>query len=286
MYTTNVRPRKPPRRPPQAARADRFVLYERAVQDPPTEIRRIERIFRRRTGKRPLALREDFCGTGWLSAHWVRGRSRRALGIDLDPEPLTSGRRRHLPRLGAAAARIELRRGDVREPHPGPFDVAVALNYSYYALRTRSELGSYFRSALESLRPGGLLLLDALGGWEVHRPDLEERRLQGGVVYQWEQLGFDAIWSNLRCAIHFRFPDGSRLHEAFSYDWRLWSLREVRELLEETGFTDIEVLWEDAAPDGTGAGRFRVRRHAEDEPCWNAYVAASRPSARGPRNGT
>ncbi len=264
-----------------AARADRFALYERAVQDPDSEIRRIERVFQRRTGTRPATLREDFCGTGWLSTRWVRSRRDRcALGIDRDPAPLSSGRARHLRALGEAASRLELRQADVRDAHPGPFDVAVAFNYSYYALRSREALRLYLRSVSESLRPGGLLFLDALGGWEVHQPSLEERALQGGVVYQWEQLGFDAIWSNLRCAIHFRFPDGSRLHRAFEYDWRLWSLLELRELLEETGFEGIEVLWEDATAEGTGAGRFRVRNRAEDEPCWNAYVVASRPESR------
>ena len=266
---------------PLAAQADRFELYERAVQDPASEVRRIERLYARRVGGRPMRLREDFCGTGYLSARWVASRrGREAVGLDLDPAPLASGRDRHGPRLGARADGWTLLQRDVREPLEGPFDVAVALNYSWFVFHERAELRRYLRSVHDSLHPGGLVLLDALGGWEVHQPALEERHLGGGVFYEWEQYGLDPIWNRLRCAIHFRFPDGSRLHRAFEYDWRLWSLPELRELLLEAGFERVEVLWEDAAADGSGAGRFRVRRAVLDEPCWNAYVVASRPAAR------
>ena len=33
------------------------------------------------------------------------------------------------------------------------------------------------------------------------------------------------------CHIHFKFPDGSKLKKAFTYEWRLWTAPEIRELL-------------------------------------------------------
>ncbi len=38
------------------------------------------------------------------------------------------------------------------------------------------------------------------------------------------------------CHIDFKFEDGSVQKRAFSYDWRLWILPEIREVLAEAGF--------------------------------------------------
>ena len=46
------------------------------------------------------------------------------------------------------------------------------------------------------------------------------------------------------CHIHFSFPDGSKIKKAFTYDWRLWTLPEIRELLLEAGFQRATVYWE------------------------------------------
>jgi hypothetical protein len=92
-------------------------------------------------------LREDFCGTALLCAGWVKQRGRTAVGVDLDPEVLAWGTEHNLAPLGPRASSLRLLRQDVRAPCRGRFDVSVALNFSYFVLRTRDDLRGYYHDA-------------------------------------------------------------------------------------------------------------------------------------------
>ena len=77
----------------------------------------------------------------------------------------------------------------------------------------------------------------------------------------------------MQFCIHFRFKDGSALSRAFQYDWRLWTLPEIRELLIEAGFERADVYWEGTDKEtGEGTDVYRRREHAESDPAWIAYV--------------
>ncbi len=67
------------------------------------------------------------------------------------------------------------------------------------------------------------------------------------------------------------------LRRAFTYDWRLWSLPELREVLAEAGFERIEVLW-DVAP-GAAETEYVPRRAAAAQAGWLAYVVGRKPRA-------
>jgi SAM-dependent methyltransferase len=261
------------------ATADRHALYERAVQDPDDELALVERLLRR-AGRPAARLREDFSGTALVAATWVaRAPTRTAVAVDLDPEVHAWARAHRLPSLGDAARRLRLVRCDVRAAPRGPFDAIVAFNYSWQVFRTREALRAYLAAARRSLSPGGVLVLDAFGGWDAERPLVERRRIRGGARYVWEQESFDPITHRIRCAIHFELADGRALRRAFRYDWRLWSLPEVTELAREAGFADVDVLW-DVAPAGESP-RYVRRRGAENDPGWIAYVVArTAPRAR------
>jgi hypothetical protein len=257
-----------------ARTADRHELYEKSVQDPEIEVERVHRIFKRRTGRVPLALREDFAGTANLCAKWVGSRGdRTATGIDLDRDTLEWGRWRNLAPLGHDAHRVTLRCQDVRDPVPGRFDVALAFNYSYQVFKTRRDLVGYFRAVRRTLVSDGMLFLDVMGGWEARMP-LEEERREDGFDYVWDQDSYNPIDSNLVCHIHFRFDDGSEMRRAFTYDWRLWQPVELCELLLEAGFRRADVYWEDEDEERNDTGRFRIRRRVDNDPGWNCYVVA------------
>jgi hypothetical protein len=70
------------------------------------------------------------------------------------------------------------------------------------------------------------------------------------------------------------------MRRAFTYDWRLWTLAEIREALMDAGFVRPTVYWEGTTDEGEGDGVFR--RKAVGEACegWIAYIVAERP-ARG-----
>jgi hypothetical protein len=260
----------------QAQRADKYVCYQNSVQEPEADIPVVERIFRRRRGRPPRTLREDFCGTAAFACAWVEHhRENRAFGIDLDPEPLAWGLRHNLAPLSAEQqSRVKLIQGNVLDVGHEPVDVTVAFNFSYFLFRTRREMLRYFEQARATLNSDGLLFLDLYGGPESHQAQTEKRKCEG-FTYVWEQASFDPIQNWGVNYIHFEFPDGSVKRRAFSYEWRIWSIPELREILDEAGFSRTEVYWEgtDRAT-GDGNNVFTQRESARDDPAWVAYLVA------------
>lgn len=259
-----------------AQRADKYDCYQRSVQEPEAEIRVIERVFARERGRPARSLREDFCGTAAMSCAWV-GRHRRnsARGVDLDSECLDWGSRHNLRRLDPEQqSRVKLIQGDVLDVGHEPVDVTVAFNFSWSIFLTRPALLRYLRAARATLRSDGLLFLDVYGGPEAQQPSRVRRRCTG-FTYVWEQRAFDPIGCIGRNAIHFEFKDGSALRNAFRYEWRLWSLPELRDLLLEAGFSNSQVLWEGTdRTTGLGNDVFSRRERADAALAWVAYVVA------------
>jgi len=256
--------------------ADRHDLYQRAVQNPQFEVDLFHKLFKRRVGRTAVSLREDFCGTALLCGEWVKSKPERtALGVDIDASVLEWGRQNVLDGLGDARDRVTLVEGDVRDMHDGTHDVVVALNYSYFCFKTRDGLRAYFEAARRHLVDDGLFFCDLFGGWEAQQELKEKRKVDKAFKYVWHQASFNPITADFLAHIHFELPDGSKLKKAFTYDWRLWTLPEVRELLREAGFEHVEVLWEDEDEDGDGNGNFRRRTKVTNDPGFNAYLMAS-----------
>lgn len=261
--------------PLTARSADKYELYQAAVQNADLEIEFMDRVYRSRFERRPQSLREDFCGTALVASAWVRSHaSRTAVGLDLDPRVLGWGLRRNVLPLGTRAKRVRLLARDVRKPGRETFDAINAFNFSYWIFKTREELRAYFRTVHRSLKREGIFFLDAYGGWEAQEPLLEPRRVHGGFVYVWDQDKFDPITHRVVNHIHFEFKDGSKLEKAFSYDWRYWTLPELQELLSEAGFSDVEVHW-DVSRDAN-RDSYRRKTRADNQPGWLAYLVAVR----------
>jgi SAM-dependent methyltransferase len=263
---------------PTARTADRHALYTAAVQAPAADARQFARWHRQLTGQPLRRLREDFCGTAALAAAFVRQHPEAvAVGVDRDRDTLAWARTHTLPALRPAErARLQLRCGDVRTVRTAPVQMVVACNFSYMVFHTRAELREYLRACRRALQPGGVLLLDSWGGGLVHRPCVERHRGQG-FDWLWHQRRFDPLTHRIDCRIHFRFRDGSRLDNAFVYDWRLWMLPELRELFTEAGFEGVHVRQEVVSPrTGLGTGRFRRVDQGRADPTWHAYVVGQR----------
>jgi SAM-dependent methyltransferase len=261
-----------------AKTADIHDLYQLSVQSPDIDAPFFARYHRKVAGRPARVFREDFCGTAHLASHWVtlHGENR-AIGVDLDADTLDWGRRHNIAPLNEdRQSRIELVEADVRTVDTEKADIIVALNFSYSFFKTRDELRGYLSRARQALRPGGLMFLDAWGGSETQIEQEEERDVED-FVYVWDQSKFDPVKNHAICKIHFRFKDGSKIKNAFVYDWRLWSLPELQELMTEAGFRDVHVLWE-GTDKKTGEGNDKYRRAArgEADPAWLAYVVGSR----------
>lgn len=256
--------------------ADKHVLYEASVQDTEVDIRFINRVFTKERKRKPLVLREDFCGTAKLCADWVKSAPERvALGLDLHQPTLDWGLKRHIKALGKDAERVKLLRRNVMDGAGEPVDVTVAFNFSYCALKSRAEMAQYFKAVFDDTKPDGAFFLDIHGGTESFE-EMEESTRRDGFTYVWDQQPYDAINGFSWRHIHFRFPDGTEMKRAFSYDWRIWNLPEIRDILFEVGFKQVDVYWEGADDKGSGNGIFRKASRADNEASWIAYIVAWR----------
>ncbi len=255
-----------------AGRADRYDLYQRSVQDAPADARFVGDQFHRIRGRHPRSLREDFCGTAALACAFVaQGADRVAVGVDRDPEPLAWGREHNLAALDPdARGRIRLIESDVLTVSE-PADVIAATNFSYWVFETRDLMRRYFRQVREALCPGGLFFLDAYGGSDCHE-EKEYIRDEDGFQFVWDQVAYDPVTGHMDCAIHYQFPDRSRIRNAFRYSWRFWSLPEIRELLAEAGFPRSRILWEGSDENGDGNGEFEEVTVGSADETWIACL--------------
>lgn len=265
------------RRKTMAETADIHELYEEAVQDVESEVEFMQTTFRRLRGRTARLFREDFCGTASACCRWVRqGGEYRAIGVDIDPAVLEWGRRNRVGRLGPEdQARVQLLESDVVTAETPPVDVIAALNFSYFVFDTRDRLRSYFRTCLAALKDDGVLFLDMYGGPEAQEETKEKTKFKK-FTYVWHQAQFHPVTHFTRCHIHFKFPDGSRIKKAFTYEWRLWTAPEIRELLLEAGFARATVYWEGEDDDGEGNGEFTPDGQGVADLAWIAYVVAEK----------
>lgn len=256
--------------------ADKHWLYQNSVQNPKVEVEFIDRIFAKEFGRKPTLLREDFCGTALLCSWWVKARATNlAVGVDFDGPTLEWGRVNNLAPLGDKADRVTLIQDDVRAVRAPKADVLMASNFSWWGFKTRDELGGYLRNCRASLKPEGLMVMDCYGGPEAQVVQEEVRELDG-FNYVWDQDHYNPVTGEVRCLIHFDFPKGKRMKRAFSYDWRLWTVPETRDLLLEAGFSRVMVYWEGTDKKGEPNGVFRVSEKGDLAPAWIAYIVAVR----------
>jgi hypothetical protein len=261
-----------------ARQADRHVLYEKAVQCVEAEIDMVDQNFKTLRGRLAISLREDFCGTANTSCEWVRRRPKNiAVAIDLDRNVLNWGLTHNVNRLESSMQnRITLLNDDALTVKTQPMDIVLAMNFSYQILKTRTKLKGYFCRVYEALADDGVLFLDAFGGYEAFR-EMEESTEFDDFTYVWDQHRYNPINGDITCLIHFTFPDGSKMKRAFNYDWRLWTLPELQELLIEAGFQRVLVYWEGTdEKTGEGNGEYLPTKVGEADAGWICYLSAEK----------
>ena len=271
--------KKKHKRQSQAEQADRHQLYEESVQYAASEIEFVDDTFKTLRGHRAHLLREDFCGTANVCCEWVRQRkNNHAIGVDIDSEVLEWGRQHQLSQLNKSQqTRIKLVEQNVLEVRTESPQIISAMNFSYWLFKSRQDLKQYFTRVRKALASDGVFFLDAYGGYDSFREIEEEREINDGeFTYIWEQERYDPVSGGLICHIHFAFPDGSRLERAFSYDWRLWTLPEIRDLLQEAGFSKVTIYWQGWDEDGEPDGIFVPSTTGEADAGWICYISAEK----------
>jgi hypothetical protein len=264
---------------------NKYALYEASVQSPDVSIEWYVKIFKELRGIYPKFLREDFCGTFALSCEWVkRNRNNRAIGLDLDPEPLEYGKTHHLAKLKPEQrSRMKVFKKNVLERTSPGADVIMAGNFSFFCFQERKTLMKYLRTCVASLKPKqGILVLEMAGGPGMIQKMKEQRtikRKSSPVTYIWDQRSFNPITRNAHYSIHFKFNKGPHrgkiMKHAFTYDWRVWTIPEVRDAMAEAGFSRSVVFWE-ASHKGNNTGEYLQTEDGDNAFSWIAYVVGLR----------
>lgn len=231
---------------------DRHDLYEACVQSPVDTVPLLRAIH----DGAPVVLGEDFAGTAAVSRAWVLSSDdARAIAVDHDRATLAEARRR-ADAAGVPADRLSLLEGDVvaattpatERAHAA--DIVYTGNFSIGELRTRADLMRYLRHVRDRLRSGGIFAADVYGGESAFMLGSAERHEPGPdgatIVYTWEQRECDPLTGQVVNAVHFELLDADEesrgmIGDAFVYHWRLWSVPELRDAMDEAGFAATEV---------------------------------------------
>jgi hypothetical protein len=264
----------------KAQEFDKHKLYKQSVQEPEADIAIFKKLYQEKNpGKSLTTLKEDFCGTYTICCEWVKNNANHlALGVDYDQATIGYGTRKYLSSLDhEQQKRVKIYQQDVRQSIPEKADLTCALNFSYFIFKKRQDLKNYFKTALEGLNENGLLVLDIFGGSQCYEPNEEETEHEDlGFSYFWDQDSFDPITNHAKFYIHFKQKGRKKMEKAFTYDWRMWSIPEIKDILTEVGFKTVEAYWEGSDEDGDGNGEFVPVQSEENCESWIAYLVAQK----------
>lgn len=253
---------------------DKYDYYTRAVQSPENDVEFFESVFKDLKKTKPKIMREDFCGTFALSQAWIkRNKNNRAIGVDLDQEPIDYGINNLNKMTVDQQKRMLILNKNVLDKSLPKADLVAAMNFSHYIFKERKQMLDYFKSCRQKINKGGLFILDCFGGSESYEPN-EEITKHKGFTYYWDQDSYDPVTNDAQFYIHFKLKGEKKRKKVFSYDWRLWSIPELRDILSEAGFKNSHVYWEGTTKSGEGDGKFKRTKVGEYCESWIAYIAA------------
>ena len=290
-------------------------LYELCAQNPPRDAKLLRAIHAdaTRTPRKSLTLAEDFCGTAALSRAWCDlSPNFSAVATDIHAPTLARAKQ-----LSASYDRIKLIRADVRKVNDPADLIAVLnfSICELHARRDLVAYFKHARTRLAKRKGGGgVLICDLYGGADSYQTGLLDQTIspprdhpaaKDRILYSWEQRTADPLTARVVNAMHFDvtsgfgYPAGPRradsapqertqprsasrpphqvFLDAFVYDWRLWTIPELREAMHEAGFKHTSVYPRTAGatdPEGNLYTR-PIEDPTELEEAFNVFVAAS-----------
>jgi SAM-dependent methyltransferase len=256
---------------------DKYYYYLNSVQNPSDDAEFFHKTYKQIKKKNPKTLREDFCGTFAICCEWVRREKYFvAYGVDLDQEPIEYGTQHYLPQLSEdQQSRVHILNKNVLDKKIPPTDIIAALNFSYYLFKKREMLKKYFENCYRTLNKDGIFIIDCFGGGQCQAAIEEESKYEG-FSYFWDQINFNPITNEAEFFIHFK-PNGKpKIEKAFYYDWRMWAIPELTDILQEVGFKKTQVYWEGNDNKGGGNGVFTPSEIGEECDSWIAYIVSEK----------
>ena len=208
-------------------------FYQKSVQSVKVENEFFKKIFRMIYNKLPYTLREDFCGTGLLASSWTNSSVENySVGIDIDQEALDYGKEKNV-----TTDRVRLINHNVLKEFDKneKFDIICSLNYSHFLLTKRTELKTYFKNVFNNISRG-ILILDFFGGSHVY----ENHSFNKMEFYQFSGKAINIMNSISKCSLNYKIKK-NKFKTMFTYEFRVYTIIEMREALEEVGFTKFKI---------------------------------------------
>ncbi len=115
-------------------KVSKHLLYEASVQSPNWQVDYLPQFHEWLIGKKPILMREDFCGSGQISCEWVkRSPKNRAVGLDIDPEVLDYAKSVNQAALSKTEKiRVSFLKQNVLKPTQEKFDMIGTYNFSFF----------------------------------------------------------------------------------------------------------------------------------------------------------
>ncbi|MFT3684169.1 MAG: hypothetical protein QM783_04440 [Phycisphaerales bacterium] len=241
---------------------NRYDLYRWCVQDAPAMCMFLASAH----AKNPRTLREDFAGPAGLAAEWANLSARhKSVAVDIDREPLD-----HAPDSPRLTKKIaDATRTTVKA------DVIALFNFAVGEIHDRDKLVAYFRTLRRSLHTRGIAACDIYGGVNAFVPGsltTHARVPESGkrIRYTWQQASADPTTGMVENRLHFAVG-ARKWPSAFVYNWRLWSIPELKDAFREAGFAKVDVY--DRLGDAIDhKGNLRLRPVSPDAPLDEDYV--------------
>lgn len=220
----------------------KFELYQRSVQNAKKESEFFRKTYRLIYNKVAEKFREDFCGTGLLSCEWVKGNvMNTAVGLDIDQETLDWGIENNVNNLCSGSDRVKLLNQNVLDEFDitQKFEIICSLNYSHFLLPQRKMILKYFTNMVKNLDQKGIFILDFYGGSHIYR-DHKYQHNKSSNFYEFSGNQMNIISNTSKCSLNYKIKK-NKYKPMFSFNFRIYSIIELREALEEVGLNKFKL---------------------------------------------
>ncbi len=206
-----------------------YMFHPARFEQTAAEVRDLVRLVKRRRGK----VLDLCCGPG-RHAVALAERGFTVTGVDCSPFMLRKARES----ARQAKVKIEFVRSDMRDfVRPGAFDLALSLWTSFGYFDRKDEDRQVLWQVHESLRPGGVLVMDVMGKERFasgFQPTTSTKYPDGAILVERHEIFDD--WSRIRN--EWILIRGTRA-TTFEFHHTFYSGQELRMMLEQAGFTSV-----------------------------------------------
>ena len=192
---------------------------------------------------------EAGCGTGWLLVGLAR-RGYLVTGYDLAPKMIVFVQER-IRQAGLAKLATAVRKHMRTARFPKKFDSAVNALETLGYLLTDDDIIAHLRNTADALKPGGVYIVGLSCAWDdldSDEWDCSWTVRENGV---WVRTEWDIERQDRRRKLSYQVckmwvnDHGRRLQFEERHILRLWSLRDLKRLIRESGRFRLEAIYDD-----------------------------------------